>query len=885
MDRFLCACVSAVAVCVLLPANVMNGQTITIKEINPPNSSVGRNLASGGRVNHLARATNSIFYAASEYGGLFKSTDAGRTWTRLDTHLPTRVSDVKASPADPDLVIATSLYDGRVNSFAGINVSTDGGATWTKPVSSRPPTGFCIIAATVSEPSAYGISFDPDNAGHVSVGTNCGLARSTDGGATWAFINPGPAALATNVYGVVVHHGGIIDTCGSAGHRRSIDGGQTWNGPQAGGSPLPAGTCSIAASPDESSVLFATVGRDVIRETDNGGGSWNIGFANPAPQGRVPFVVTNNRQGRNFDLWFGDVELFRAACRTPATPGAGRRCPPSSTWVNVTKGAHPDMGEVVFTNPPGFSLTACRQDCTNLQTRCLKDCAEARDSCMAEVGEPGGRLASACVQELELCRSNCTTDLNACNTSCNGPQPEEAGCPAVLANDGGTYFNTLTESPACQTPIWTQPAVNTRALWLWSLGGANLPQSLIREALYMGTQDNGSFATLNAGAATPAWAHTSGGDVFDVVPDTTKVVSTVYCCQEPPGSYVLVRNPGDTGGGQIPNYPDGVIPGFKFPEVVARFDTNRYAMIMNRVNSVVSGSVFVTQDITKTPVVWTQLGNNIVAGCGLWAAGPPTNPTFYAFSAGACRSNSAGSLSRYEGTSTTGLWQRVTLPDFSQAGVFAVDPNNPKRLFVSQIVPGGVRMHRSSDGGVSWTPDPVLDGLMTGGGTFRMQVTIDPNDRYVQPTLVAFDPNNFNTLLAGAADAGIFLSRDNGASWTTVTNNSGDAANPVIPRPHWAYFDRECGQNNIYIGTQGRGAWRLSYPDPTGITVSTCQSRCEAPLQDCRSKCAALHAACLAETGPDKPLLFQCAASLGTCRSSCNNARNACRQRCVDCPQ
>src|SRR5262249_54879561 len=129
MYRFFRACAWAVALSALPHANVANGQTVTIQEINPTHSDTGGNAATGGRVNHLARATDSIFYAASEFGGLFKSTDAGRTWARMDAHLPTRMSDVKASPADPDHVIATSIYDGRVNSLAGINISTDAGIT------------------------------------------------------------------------------------------------------------------------------------------------------------------------------------------------------------------------------------------------------------------------------------------------------------------------------------------------------------------------------------------------------------------------------------------------------------------------------------------------------------------------------------------------------------------------------------------------------------------------------------------------------------------------------------------------------------------------------------------------------------------------------------
>jgi hypothetical protein len=214
-------------------------------------------------------------------------------------------------------------------------------------------------------------------------------------------------------------------------------------------------------------------------------------------------------------------------------------------------------------------------------------------------------------------------------------------------------------------------------------------------------------------------------------------------------------------------------------------------------------------------------------------------------------------------------------------GVFAVDPNNANRLFVSAFDSTGVHMFRSSNGGTTWASDTALDSLMNGGGIYRMQTST-----YVQPTLVAFDPNNSNNLLAGAADAGIFLSQNNGASWAPVTNNSGDPANPIIPRPHWAYFDRECSQYNIYVGTQGRGAWRLSYHDSAGTTVSACQAGCEVPFSECQSECVALRDECMAEVGqPGHRLASQCAQAFVTCRAGCSNTRNACRQRCVDCPQ
>ena len=625
MNRFFFTKISLL-ICVLVPVSVATAQNITVTEINPTHSN-GVVTTSGGRINQLGRATDRIFYAASEFGGLFKTTDAGRTWTRLDHHLPTRVSDVKASPANPDIVIATSLYDGRVNSLAGINVSTDGGAHWSKPISSNPRAGFCNIPVNSSQPSAFAISFDPRNPTRVLVGTNCGLAKSVDSGTTWTFVNTSPDTLATDVYGVVVHHGGIIDTCGSSGHRRSIDGGLFWTGARNGGSPLPSGTCSITASPDESSVLFATVGTKIF-ETDNGGDSWDKTYVNRSANGRGPFVVTHNRAGRDFDLWFGDRSLFRAACKTPLIPGPAARCPSADSWVKVSANSHSDMGGIAFSEPPVINVTACHQQCAAAATECDNECQATFDSCMADVGKPGGPLKSQCVSQFANCPLKCAKDSETCNSNCNRPPKE--GCPVVLATDGGTHFNALNESPACQTPKWTQPHVTTRALWLWSLSGADMPQSLVGEALYMGTQDNGLFATVNADAGVPQWTRLDGGDVSDTVPDTNRIIYT-HCpdC----GLYktrIRLRPAGSGGSSEIPNYPPGLIPRFLFAEVVARFGPKSY--VVYSMFGPGRGNVFATTDITQNPIVWKQLGVFLGNACGLWAAGPPTNPTFYTVS-------------------------------------------------------------------------------------------------------------------------------------------------------------------------------------------------------------------------------------------------------------
>ena len=296
--------------------------------------------------------------------------------------MPVVTWDVEVDSANSNRIYATSFYDGRVNPLSGIEVSTDGGITWTHPLTAHPDpalegtpndntpqVGFnCANANDRIEPSAFGIALLPRSTNNVFIGTNCGIARSTDSGVTWQFRDPSTfngVGNARTVWDVVAQPvsttfpQGIVDICGSEGHFRSTDGGVTYL-PSASVLPglttdgrdndgdgitdeadegfLPGGPCSIAVSPDESYVLFLVVGTRVF-ESDNAGGTWTE-FVNPAPQGRIPFVTTNERSNdgntNRFSLWFGDVSLFRADCITPAaaTPGGAARCPASSSWTN-----------------------------------------------------------------------------------------------------------------------------------------------------------------------------------------------------------------------------------------------------------------------------------------------------------------------------------------------------------------------------------------------------------------------------------------------------------------------------------------------------------------------------------------------------------------------
>jgi hypothetical protein len=192
--------------------------------------------------------------------------------------------------------------------------------------------------------------------------------------------------------------------------------------------------------------------------------------------------------------------------------------------------------------------------------------------------------------------------------------------------------------------------------------------------------------------------------------------------------------------------------------------------------------------------------------------------------------------------------------------VFGVDRNDPRHVIASHLgAPTGPRMVITRDGGTTWTPLPALDKMMTGSGTFPYSnvsgSTVVPGgasmqrNGYPQPTLVAFDPVDPDIVVAAGADSGVFVSTNGGARWQLVTdpNSPGASGTPHVPRPYYAHFDHDppAGDINLFLGTRGRGAWRLTFkkvdmpeiqvPSPPDFAASCAGDTTRAPVLICNT--------------------------------------------------
>ncbi len=188
--------------------------------------------------------------------GIWKTTDAGSSWTRLTSGLTsTNLWAVTVSPADPSIVLAGS-FD------AGVFRSTNAGTTWTQSSQGLPGTVVLCLAR------------DPATSSTVYAGLRYhGVGKSSDGGMTWSPASKGipgnesVTALAVDPSSPQTIFAGTYD-----GLFKSIDSGSSWN-PVAGGLPA-VSIASVAVDPSSSAVVYVgTEGSGLYLSTD-GGATW-----------------------------------------------------------------------------------------------------------------------------------------------------------------------------------------------------------------------------------------------------------------------------------------------------------------------------------------------------------------------------------------------------------------------------------------------------------------------------------------------------------------------------------------------------------------------------------------------------------------------------------
>jgi photosystem II stability/assembly factor-like uncharacterized protein len=146
-----------------------------------------------------------IVEAANRAGGFFRSTDAGQNWERMSQRTagpPFYYHKLYADPKNPDRVYTMDVQ---------LSVSEDGGRT------------FHSIQGRSTHVDNHALWIDPDDTGHLINGNDGGLYQSFDRGATWAYVANLPLVQFYNV-DVAQSEGPFYLVCGGTQDNNSVCG-------------------------------------------------------------------------------------------------------------------------------------------------------------------------------------------------------------------------------------------------------------------------------------------------------------------------------------------------------------------------------------------------------------------------------------------------------------------------------------------------------------------------------------------------------------------------------------------------------------------------------------------------------------------------------------
>jgi photosystem II stability/assembly factor-like uncharacterized protein len=244
---------------------------------------------------------------ASHGDGVYKSVDAGKTWTHVGLEDTEQIGQIRVDPRDPNLVYVAALgHMAGPNAERGVFRSKDGGKTWQKVLFKSDKAGAIDLAMDARNPRVLYASFwevvrKPWT--FESGGPDSGIWKSTDGGDTWTELthNPGLPKGVLGRIGVTVSPANpervwALIEAQEGGIFRSDDGGKTWAKENGDNSIKQRAWyySQVFADPKNENTVYA-VNTALFRSTDGG----------------KTFTTIRNQHGDNHDMWIAPEDPNR----------------------------------------------------------------------------------------------------------------------------------------------------------------------------------------------------------------------------------------------------------------------------------------------------------------------------------------------------------------------------------------------------------------------------------------------------------------------------------------------------------------------------------------------------------------------------------------------
>ena len=287
--------------------------------------------ARGGRVTTVTGVDQEphTFYFGSTGGGVWKTTDAGANWSNVSDGQITvgSMGDIDVANSDPNIIYVGTGSDGlrsNVSIGKGVWKSSDAGRTWThvglKDVGNIGGVRVHPTNPDIAFVAAIGDPFRPTNAR--------GLYRTTDGGKSWTRVlfvsdstgavdvefNPGdPQVLYASMWRAERKPWTIISGAREGGIYKSTDGGSTWSKLTNGLPTGLVGKSNIAvsrANPQRVYVLIEAKPGMGLYRSDDAGASFSLVSTNPQLSTRSFYYTTITADPTNADVVYAGAEGY-----------------------------------------------------------------------------------------------------------------------------------------------------------------------------------------------------------------------------------------------------------------------------------------------------------------------------------------------------------------------------------------------------------------------------------------------------------------------------------------------------------------------------------------------------------------------------------------------
>jgi photosystem II stability/assembly factor-like uncharacterized protein len=381
---------------------------------------------------------------------------------------------------------------------------------------------------------------------------------------------------------------------------------------------------------------------------------------------------------------------------------------------------------------------------------------------------------------------------------------DAAGYPVLYGSDGGLFRPQNRD--ATQWERGASAGQGWNSLQIADLGGTNVYDAdsrRYRSSLYFATQDNSIWASPDDGVTWPAYSGIEGSHI-EVRRDAPADADVTVAYGELGGPLFADANLANPR--PVPNLDES---GNEIGGMEAAFLTSPGIWMRGRSSPGAVPQLWVSENngenwYKRAEIALQWQGVPLVSGSPPMAFIPVLGGTPAADGRQRIGFVRIPDLLRRSVRSITeadveylpddgSLGVRGTMWDWQ--AVLGVHPTDPNLLIAPDINNGVVRVSR--DGGATWPTDAGLTDAVTEGGTLLLW---DGGPYQMQVMHISFDPYVAGRILVGTREAGIKLSEDGGATWTTVARSHG--ALYVT-----GFFFRRDG--TIVVSAYGRGLWTL----------------------------------------------------------------------------